>query len=90
MWAMDDPERKYSSMFHPFPYSSQVGCRLSGIAEIGHARHTPLSTWSTRDDPDRVNDAWNVAQERQQNVEPELSAQADSKEHAHGRKQDCE
>ena len=61
-----------------------------GSAEIRLARHAPLSTCSTRDDPDRVNDAWDVAQERQQNVEPELSAQADGEEHAHGRKQDCE
>ena len=39
------------------------------------------------DDPDRMDDAWNVAQDRQENIEPELSAQADREEHADGRQQ---
>jgi hypothetical protein len=35
-------------------------------------------------------DAWNIAKDRQEDVEPELSAQADSEEHADWWKQDSE
>jgi hypothetical protein len=37
-----------------------------------------------------MNDAWNIAQDRQEDVEPELSAQADGEEHADWWKQDSE
>jgi hypothetical protein len=49
-----------------------------------------FSTRSTRDDPDRMNDAWNVAQDRQEDVEPELPTQADGEEYADWREQDSE
>jgi hypothetical protein len=37
-----------------------------------------------------MNDAWNVAQDRQEDVEPELSTQANGEEHADRWKQDSE
>ncbi|HWK80481.1 MAG TPA: hypothetical protein VNP95_06920 [Thermomicrobiales bacterium] len=37
-----------------------------------------------------MNDPWDIAQDRQQNVEPELSAQTDGEEDADRREQDGE
>ena len=42
----------------------------------------------TRDDPYGVNDARDVTQQRQQDVEPELAPKPDREEHAHGREHD--
>ncbi len=40
------------------------------------------------DDPDGVDDARDVAEQREQDVEPELQADADLQEHAQGRQED--
>jgi hypothetical protein len=42
------------------------------------------------DHPDGVDYARNVAAQRQQDVEPELQAEADLEKHADGRQEDCE
>ena len=49
-----------------------------------------ISPRAARDDPDRVDDAGEVAQDRQQDVEPELPAQAYGEEHADGWQEDGE
>ena len=55
---------------------------------VDHQRQPRLDLGnSTRDDPDGVNDAWNVAQDRQQDVEPELPAQPNGEEHPDRRQQ---
>jgi hypothetical protein len=41
----------------------------------------------TRDDPNRVNDARDVAQDRQEDVEPELPTQSNGEEHTDRRQQ---
>ena len=55
---------------------------LAWTSQLGSAGVRP-----TRDNPDRVDDARYVAEQRQQNVEPELSAKSDGKQHADRREQ---
>lgn len=45
---------------------------------------------SPNDDPDRVDDARQVAEERQQNVQPEVQSDAHLEENADRRQEDCE
>ncbi len=40
--------------------------------------------------PDCMHDAWDVAEQGQKNIEPELPPEADRKEDSDGRKQDSE
>lgn len=41
-----------------------------------------------QDNPDGVNDAGNIAAERQQDIEPEMQAKANLKKHADRRQED--
>src|SRR3546814_7591445 len=45
---------------------------------------------AARDDPDRVHDTGDVAEQRQQDVEPEMQPDADLQEDAEGRQHDGE
>jgi hypothetical protein len=58
--------------------------RLYG-QEFGGKR---LNSLFAQNDPDRMDDAGNVAQQGQQQVEPEMPAEADLQEHAQRRQQD--
>ena len=52
-----------------------------------------LDSWKlfpANDDVNGVNDAWDVAQQGQQDVEPERAAEADLQKHTHGWQKDCD
>src|SRR3546814_19110577 len=76
-----------------YPYSHTLS--LHDALPIGRsrgrcARPRPAAVSAPRNDPDSVHDAGDVAEDRQQDVQPEVKAAPNLEEYAHRRQQDGE
>jgi hypothetical protein len=60
------------------------------VHKTGGCLAPSLSPGTPCDDPDRMKDTWEVAEDRQQDVEPELPAEANGQEHANRWQEDRE